>query len=80
MAQPLTVPSMTAGPDFVLRPWELSDLPLVREAAADDYIPLITTIPSPYSDEAAEAFVRRQWDRAGSKSAASAGTWSCTPP
>ncbi|MGP3636234.1 GNAT family N-acetyltransferase [Streptomyces sp. 24-1644] len=64
MVQPLTVPSMTAGPDFVLRPWELSDLPLVREAAADDYIPLITTIPSPYSDEAAEAFVRRQWDRA----------------
>ncbi|MFC9246568.1 GNAT family N-acetyltransferase [Streptomyces sp. NPDC057136] len=64
MVQPLTVPSMTAGPDFVLRPWELSDLPLVREAAADDYIPLITTIPSPYSEKAAEAFVRRQWDRA----------------
>ncbi|MEU8676062.1 GNAT family protein [Streptomyces sp. NPDC048560] len=64
MAQPLTVPSMTAGPDFVLRPWELSDLTLVREAAADDYIPLITTIPAPYSDGAAEAFVRRQWDRA----------------
>lgn len=50
MAQPLTVPSMTAGADFVLRPWEMSDLPLVREAAADDYIPLITTIPHPYSD------------------------------
>ncbi|MET8172082.1 GNAT family N-acetyltransferase [Streptomyces clavifer] len=64
MAQPLTVPSMTAGPDFVLRPWEMSDLSLVREAAADDYIPLITTIPSPYSDEEAEAFVRRQWERA----------------
>ncbi|MEW2602302.1 GNAT family N-acetyltransferase [Streptomyces sp. NPDC047916] len=64
MAPPLTVPSLTAGADFVLRPWEMSDLPLVREAAADDYIPLITTIPSPYSDEAAEAFVRRQWDRA----------------
>jgi len=64
MAQPLTVPSMTAGADFVLRPWEMSDLSLVREAAEDDYIPLITTIPSPYSDEAAEAYVRRQWDRA----------------
>ncbi|MFE4454093.1 GNAT family N-acetyltransferase [Streptomyces sp. NPDC056796] len=64
MALPLTVPSMTAGADFVLRPWEMSDLPLVREAAEDDYIPLITTIPSPYSDEAAEAYVRRQWDRA----------------
>ncbi|MEU1124567.1 GNAT family protein [Streptomyces sp. NPDC005899] len=64
MAHPLIVPSMTAGADFVLRPWEMSDLPLVREAAADEYIPLITTIPSPYSDEAAEAYVRRQWERA----------------
>ncbi|WP_225976793.1 MULTISPECIES: GNAT family protein [Streptomyces] len=62
----LTVPSMSAGPDFGLRPWEMSDLPLVREAAQDPYIPLITTIPSRYSDKAAEAFVRRQWDRAAS--------------
>lgn len=61
---PLTVPSMSAGPDFVLRPWEMSDLPLIREAAQDPYIPLITTIPPRYSDKAAEAFVRRQWDRA----------------
>ncbi|MFB8027785.1 GNAT family N-acetyltransferase [Streptomyces sp. NPDC056465] len=68
MAQPLTVPSMTAGADFVLRPWEMSDLPLVREAAEDDYIPLITTIPTPYSHEAAEAYVRRQWDRAATGS------------
>ncbi|MGN2362717.1 GNAT family N-acetyltransferase [Streptomyces luridiscabiei] len=62
--EPLTVPSMSAGPDFGLRPWEMSDLPLVREAAQDPYIPLITTIPARYSDKAAEAFVRRQWDRA----------------
>ncbi|MFF6904953.1 GNAT family N-acetyltransferase [Streptomyces sp. NPDC012389] len=55
---------MSAGPDFGLRPWEMSDLPLVREAAQDPYIPLITTIPSRYSDRAAEAFVRRQWERA----------------
>ncbi|MEV6262877.1 GNAT family protein [Streptomyces sp. NPDC051784] len=64
MAQALTVPSMTAGADFVLRPWEMSDLPLIREAADDDYIPKITTIPSPCSDDAAQAYVRRQWDRA----------------
>ncbi|GAA2947648.1 GNAT family protein [Streptomyces flavovirens] len=64
MAPPLTVPSLTAGADFVLRPWEMSDLPLVREASADDYIPLITTIPSPYSEEAAQEYVRRQWERA----------------
>ncbi|MFF2718862.1 GNAT family N-acetyltransferase [Streptomyces sp. NPDC058011] len=62
--EPLTVPSMSAGPDFVLRPWEMSDLPLVREAAQDPYIPLISTIPPRYSDRAAEAFVRRQWERA----------------
>ncbi|MFJ9306219.1 GNAT family N-acetyltransferase [Streptomyces cyaneofuscatus] len=55
---------MSAGPDFVLRPWEMSDLPLIREAAQDPYIPLITTAPSRYSDRAAEEFVRRQWDRA----------------
>ncbi|WNF26752.1 GNAT family N-acetyltransferase [Streptomyces sp. C11-1] len=55
---------MSAGPDFVLRPWEMSDLPLIREAAQDPYIPLITTIPSRYSVQAAEAFVRRQWERA----------------
>ncbi|MDT0490549.1 GNAT family N-acetyltransferase [Streptomyces sp. NPDC012600] len=61
---PLTVPSMSAGPDFVLRPWEMSDLPLIREAARDPYIPLITTVPAPYSDQAAEAFVREQWERA----------------
>ncbi|MFF2858980.1 GNAT family N-acetyltransferase [Streptomyces rubiginosohelvolus] len=61
---PLTVPSMSAGPDFVLRPWEMSDLPLIREASLDPYIPLITTIPAPYSEAAAEAFVRRQWERA----------------
>ncbi|MGC5531949.1 GNAT family N-acetyltransferase [Streptomyces sp. SR-10] len=62
--EPLTVPSMSAGPDFGLRPWEMSDLPLVREASLDPYIPLITTIPPRYSDAAAEAFVRRQWERA----------------
>ncbi|MFH9189577.1 GNAT family N-acetyltransferase [Streptomyces globisporus] len=62
--EPLTVPSLSAGPDFVLRPWEMSDLPLVREASLDPYIPLITTIPAPYSEAAAEAFVRRQWERA----------------
>ncbi|MFD8582815.1 GNAT family N-acetyltransferase [Streptomyces californicus] len=61
---PLTVPSLSAGAGFVLRPWEMSDLPLVREASRDPYIPLITTVPATYSEAAAEAFVRRQWERA----------------
>lgn len=59
---------MTAGDKFLLRPWQLDDLPLVREASSDDYIPLITTVPAVYSQEAGEAFVRRQWERASTGS------------
>ncbi|MFD3505528.1 hypothetical protein ACFWWT_46595 [Streptomyces sp. NPDC058676] len=56
MVQPLEVPRLVAGDRFLLRPWELGDLPLVREASSDDYIPLITTVPATYSQEAGEAF------------------------
>ncbi|MDX2591330.1 GNAT family protein [Streptomyces sp. WI03-4A] len=63
MEQPLDVPELAAG-GFMLRPWRLSDLPLVREASEDDHIPLITTVPSPYSEEAGVAFIERQWNRA----------------
>jgi ribosomal-protein-alanine N-acetyltransferase len=48
----------------VLRPFRLSDLPLVREASTDPYIPTITSIPSVYSDDEGRAFVNRQHDRA----------------
>lgn len=68
MVPPLDVPRLVAGDRFVLRPWELGDLSLVREASSDDYIPLITTVPSAYLPEAGEAFVRRQWERASSGS------------
>ncbi|MFF6793721.1 GNAT family N-acetyltransferase [Streptomyces filamentosus] len=64
MTTHLDVPRLAAGDRFLLRPWETGDLPLVQEASADAYIPLITTVPSPYSREAGEAFVRRQWERA----------------
>lgn len=64
MEQPLEVPELSACAGFVLRPWRLSDLPLVRKASEDDYIPLITTAPSPYSDSAGVAFIERQWGRA----------------
>lgn len=67
MFQRLVVPRLVAD-GLLLRPWELGDLPLVREASDDDYIPLVTTIPPLWSDEAGEAFVRRQWERAGSGS------------
>ncbi|MEU6979102.1 MULTISPECIES: GNAT family protein [unclassified Streptomyces] len=61
----LEVPRLTAD-GLLLRPWELADLPLVREASADPYIPLITTVPPVWSRAAGEAFVRRQWARAQS--------------
>ncbi|MFI0820793.1 GNAT family N-acetyltransferase [Streptomyces sp. NPDC021098] len=64
MEQPLVIPELAAGGGFTLRPWRLSDLPLVREAAEDDYIPLITTVPSPYTEPEGVAFIERQWGRA----------------
>jgi RimJ/RimL family protein N-acetyltransferase len=63
MPDALHVPVLRAG-DFELRPWRMRDLPLVREASSDPYIPRLTTVPATYSDEAAEQFVRRQWERA----------------
>ncbi|MEU7222350.1 GNAT family N-acetyltransferase [Streptomyces chrestomyceticus] len=68
MIAPLDVPRLAAGDGVLLRAWELGDLPLVREASSDDYIPLITTVPSTYSQAAGEAFVRRQWERASTGS------------
>lgn len=67
MVAELDVPRIV-GDGVLLRGWELGDLALVREAAGDEYIPLITSVPSAYSREAGEAFVRRQWDRASSGS------------
>ncbi|MFI9638086.1 GNAT family N-acetyltransferase [Nocardia sp. NPDC051929] len=65
------VPELTAAADdLVLRPWSMSsaDLDLVREASDDDTIPLITTVPSIYTAEAAKEFVERQWERSVSES------------
>lgn len=64
----LIVPRLPAGEHHLLRPWELGDLPLVREASQDPYIPLITSVPPEYSPEAGEAFIRRQWGRAATAS------------
>jgi len=58
-----TAPVLDAG-GYVLRPWALADLAAVEEASGDDLIPLITTVPSPYSHEQGVAFVQRQWSRA----------------
>jgi RimJ/RimL family protein N-acetyltransferase len=60
---PLTVPEVASGP-AVLRPFALSDLPLIRMAAGDPYIPSVTSVPPTYSDDAGRAFIERQGDRA----------------
>ncbi|MGW9452104.1 GNAT family N-acetyltransferase [Streptomyces sp. NPDC055632] len=64
MERALRVPDLAAPGGLVLRPWRMSDLDLVREAAEDPYIPLVTTVPSPYSEAGGRAFVERQWGRA----------------
>jgi RimJ/RimL family protein N-acetyltransferase len=61
---PFDVPRLTAGDGIMLRPWQLSDLPLIQEVADDAYIPLVTTVPSPYTHAAGASFINRQWDRA----------------
>ncbi|MFJ3785595.1 GNAT family N-acetyltransferase [Streptomyces sp. NPDC090093] len=66
MERSLHVPDLAAPGGLALRPWRLSDLDLVREAADDPYIPLVTTVPSPYSEAEGRAFVERQWERAAS--------------
>jgi RimJ/RimL family protein N-acetyltransferase len=62
-ATPLTVPELPSGP-VLLRPFALSDLPLIRQAAADPYIPAVTSVPAHYSDDAGRAFIERQQRRA----------------
>jgi ribosomal-protein-alanine N-acetyltransferase len=48
MGTGLALPTLPAGP-FRLRPFSLADLDLVREAAQDPHIPLITTVPASFT-------------------------------
>ncbi len=59
------MPTLRAG-DLLLRAWSMADVPVVLAAAADPYIPQITTVPATGGEQAGRAFVRRQWDRARS--------------
>jgi [ribosomal protein S5]-alanine N-acetyltransferase len=59
---PLRVPELAAGP-IMLRPFTMSDLPLIREAATDPYIPTITSVPARYDEAGGRAFILRQIDR-----------------
>jgi [ribosomal protein S5]-alanine N-acetyltransferase len=63
MCAALVVPTLAAGP-FRLRPFALSDLDVVREAASDPLIPLITTVPAAFTEEEGRRFIERQWSRA----------------
>jgi RimJ/RimL family protein N-acetyltransferase len=59
---PLRVPRL-ASPPVLLRPYEDSDLPMVRQASDDPLIPSITSVPLLYTDEAGRAFIARQHAR-----------------
>jgi len=63
MSAALMVPTLAAGP-FRLRPFALGDIDVVREAASDPHIPLITTVPAAFTEEAGRRFIERQWERA----------------
>jgi RimJ/RimL family protein N-acetyltransferase len=62
-APPLAIPVLPAGP-VVLRPFQLTDLVLVRLAAGDPVIPSITSVPRGYDENAGRAFIERQFRRA----------------
>ena len=63
MSEALVVPVLAAGP-FRLRPFVMADLHLVREAAQDPYIPLITTVPAAFTDTEGRRFIVRYLYRA----------------
>jgi [ribosomal protein S5]-alanine N-acetyltransferase len=56
---PLALPELTYG-SILLRGFTLSDLPLIRQAGEDPYIPSITSVPPVYSDDSGRAFIERQ--------------------
>jgi ribosomal-protein-alanine N-acetyltransferase len=62
-AAPLRVPELQEGP-IRLRPFLLSDLSLIRQAATDPYIPAVSSVPSNFSDDEGRAFIARQHDQA----------------
>jgi ribosomal-protein-alanine N-acetyltransferase len=59
---PLRVPQL-AAPPLVLRPYTVADLAMVRQAAADPFIPSISSVPRRYTDDAGRAFIERQHAR-----------------
>lgn len=62
MSRGLVVPEIPFG-DRLMRPWQLRDTAVLKEAADDPYIPLITTVPRKWSEDSARCFVNRQTQR-----------------
>jgi RimJ/RimL family protein N-acetyltransferase len=62
-APPLHVPQL-GWPPIVLRPFDMTDLAMVRQASADPLIPSITSVPRTYTDDSGRAFINRQHTRA----------------
>jgi len=54
---------LLSGASVVLRGFEPADLALIEAAAADPVIPLVSTIPTPYSTSAGQQFIERQRHR-----------------
>ena len=63
MTVALVVPELSAGP-YLLRGFLPEDVQLVQEAAADPYIPLVTSVPVPFTENDGLAFIARQHARA----------------
>lgn len=59
----LIQPVLDAKP-YLLRPFESTDIGVVREASRDPFIPLITTVPAGGSDEELSEFIHQQNQRA----------------
>ena len=51
------------APGLRLRPFAMSDLALIAEAAGDPYIVAVTTVPAEYTAEGGRAFIEQQWSR-----------------
>src|SRR6478609_8471970 len=62
MSGPLILPTLY-GDAVRLRAFTAADLPVVREAALDPLIPLITSVPAGGGDDACVAYIARQGDR-----------------
>ena len=46
-----------------VRKFKMTDLVLIHKASLDPLIPLITSVPSLFSEEKGESYIKRQWSR-----------------